>query len=193
METERGEPMGMRGFYLSVNQNHEIDCGVEDAYVYLTETESEGIFDVEIASTSERFPDFTYKGIKTVRGDKETLAVSYVIESQGRDPAPGIYYLESRTDSAISEKTIFTGYWSGNAVRPESMPLVTCPYVLVPRDAIGEGGCGGAGEGEMAEGLKKYLGKGPSGGSRGVELGTCYSPITADGKSTPGDISFGNY
>ena len=68
----------------------------------------------------------------------KTIVTTYVSETEGVFDRPGSYFLAARTDTDISDETIYTGYWSGYAYRPggegEPKPVVVCPYVLVPGD-----------------------------------------------------------
>ena len=67
-----------------------------------------------------------------------------MIKSDDGDLFPATVNVVSRTDDEIGDgATIFTGYWSGDAVRPEGNPVVTCPYVLVPRETLFADSCGG--------------------------------------------------
>ena len=181
-------PVEMRGFYLTVDASNTVICEPENIEMSLDAQDDFPDSDnVALVSKSENLPDFVYFGIQTTTGMKKTVIAHYVIGDE-RGSVPGVLYLVSKIDSDISEEEIYAGSWTGNASRPEGNPLITCPYVLVPREAVGEDGCGG-GTREMAEGLRKYL----ASDMDPTELGTCYSPITADGKSMPEDISFGNY
>ena len=186
-DNDETEPMEMRGFFLSINEAGTVDCGYENADVYLRGDESTGKLDVEIISTSPTFPDseFSYKGTKVIKnkGQKaeKIIVASFVIESDDGDLFPATVNVISRTDDEIGDgATIFTGYWSGDAVRPEGNPVVTCPYVLVPRETLSADSCGGEGT-PMAEGLRKYLGN----ADNPTDLGNCYRQLAPEGRLSP--------
>ncbi|MCY3826659.1 MAG: hypothetical protein OXG10_04665 [Candidatus Dadabacteria bacterium] len=177
-EDDETEPMEMRGFFLSIDEAGAVDCGYEDADVYLEGDESTGRLDIEIISTSPTFPDskFSYKGTKIIKskGDEveKTIAASYVFESGGENHSVGTLYIVSRTDDEIGNgATIFTGHWGGEAIRPEQSPMVMCPYVLVPREALDADSCGEEVT-QMAAGLRKYFADDRDNPTR---LGYCYS------------------
>jgi len=174
-------PVEMRGFYLSADASNTVVCEPENIEMFLDAQDDFPDSDnVALVSRNESFPDFTYLGIQTTTGAKKTIIAHYVIGDE-RGSVPGVLYLVSKTDSDISEEEIYAGYWTGNASRPEGNPLITCPYVLVPREAVGEDGCSGE-TGEIAEGLRKYL----AADMDADELGNCYRPLTEEGKLKPG-------
>lgn len=186
-DDDEAEPMKMRGFFLSVNAQNQTDCGYENVDLHLRGDESTGKLDVEIISTSPTFPDseFSYKGTKVIKnkGQKaeKIIVASFVIESDDGNLFPATVNVVSRTDDEIGDgTTIFTGYWSGDAVRPEGNPVVTCPYVLAPRETLSADSCGGKGI-PMAEGLRKYLGN----PDNPTELGNCYRQLTPEGRLSP--------
>ena len=200
-DENEAELMEMRGFFLSIYEVEidgvntlKIDCGYENADVYLKGDESTGKLDVEIVSTTPTFPDseFSYRATKVIKDKngsvEKTIVASFVIESDDGNLFPSTFNVVSRTDDEIGDgATIFTGYWSGEAVRTQANPVVTCPYVLVPRETLSADSCGGGGT-PMAEGLRKYLGNpdDPMG------LGNCYSELTAEGRLSPMVIGGGN-
>ena len=188
------EPMEMRGFFISVDYDSEDNqtvCSIEDADVYLEGDESTGKLAVSFTTAGTQFQgaSFNNQGFKLIddNGDK-TIATAYISEeTDGTFVYPGSYYLASKTDADIAGgETIFTGYWVGHAYRPGEHPVVLCPYVLVPRDALDKESCGGTtttdpttGE-EMTtngtdpemvdDGLAKYLTQ-----NGGTELRACYN------------------
>ncbi|MCY3625244.1 MAG: hypothetical protein OXH71_05380 [Candidatus Dadabacteria bacterium] len=177
-DDDEAEPVEMRGFFLSIDETATVDCGYEDADVYLEGDESTGRLDVKIISTSPTFPDskFTYKGTKIIKSKgneaEETIAASYLFESGGENHSVGTLYIVSRTDDEIGNgATIFAGHWRGKAIRLEENPIVMCPYVLVPREALDGDSCG-AEVTQMAPGLRKYLADNADNPTR---LGYCYS------------------
>ena len=200
-DQNEAELMEMRGFFLSIDEVEvdgvdtlKIDCGYENADVYLKGDESTGKLDVEIVSTTPTFPDseVSYKGTKVIRNKggnvEKVMVASFVIESGDGNIFPSTFNVVSRTDDEIGDgATIFTGYWNGEAVRPEGNPVVMCPYVLVPREALSADSCGGEGT-PMAEGLRKYLGN----PDNPTELGNCYRQLTDEGRLSPMVIGGGN-
>ncbi len=177
-DVDEAEPMEMRGFFLSINEEDEVDCGYEDADVYFEGDESAGRINVEIISTSPTFPGskFTYKGTKVIKneggGVEKTIAASYLFEGGDGNHSVGTLYMVSRTDGEIAPgETIFTGHWGGKAIRPENSHMVMCPYILVPRDALDEDSCGEEVT-QMAAGLRKYLADNADNPTR---FGYCYS------------------
>ncbi len=170
--------MEMRGFFLSINEAGEVDCGYEDADVYLEGDESTGRLDVEIIATSPTFPDskFTYKGTKLIKNKEQevekTIAASYVFESGGEDHSSGTLYIASRTDDEIGDgATIFAGHWRGKVIRIADNPVVMCPYVLVPREALDGDSCGEEVT-QMAAGLRKYF---ADDADNPTKFGYCYN------------------
>lgn len=185
---DKTEPIEMRGFFLSINEANTLDCGYENADVYLRGDESTGRLDVEIVSTSPTFPDseFKYEGTKIIRGEGEsmekTIAASFVIESDDGSLFPGTLNVISRTDDEIGNgTTIFTGYWTGDTVRPAGNPIVMCPYVLVPREALDGNSCGEEVT-QMAAGLRKYFADDTD---NPTKLGNCYRQLTPEGRLSP--------
>ena len=169
------EPVEMRGFFLSIDEEGTVDCGYENADVYLEGDKSTGRLDVRIISTSPTFPDskFTYTGTKIIKSEiEETIAASYIFESGGENHSVGTLYISSRTDDEIGDgATIFAGHWRGEAIRPEQNHIVTCPYVLVPREALDGDSCGQTVT-QMASGLRKYLADNADNPTR---FGYCYT------------------
>lgn len=170
----------MRGFYLSADASNTVVCEDENIEMFLDAHDEFPYSDnVRLISSSEAFPDFTYIGIQTTTGMKKTIIAHYVLSDE-RGSVSGALHLVSKVDSDISEEEIYAGYWTGNAFRPEGAPLITCPYVLVPREAVDEDGCSGE-TGEIVEGLGKYL----AADMDATEVGNCYRPLTAEGKLKP--------
>lgn len=154
----------MRAFFLSINELGETDCGYENADMYLDGDESSESLDVEIVSLNPASDtNFSYKGTRVVKNGKEYIATYYVIERE--ELYPSTMNVVSRDDPNLGR--IFTGYWSGEAIRPEGELIVACPYVLVPRELLPEDSC------ESAV-LKKYLGD-----------ATCYRLLADEGNLSP--------
>ena len=192
------EPMEMRGFFISADGNGDTVCSIENADVYLEGDESTGKLNVSFTTAGTQFEgaSFNNEGFKVIydNGDK-TIATAYVSEdSMGNFVYPGSYFLDSTTDAEVAEGTIFAGYWVGHLYRGDHT-VVICPYVLVPRSAIDEEGCGGTtttnadGEEETSNGtdprmihmgLQKYLTQ-----DGGDEFRACYNIFDADGYVGP--------
>lgn len=184
------EPMEMRGFFISVdldaNQNQTV-CSNEDVDVFLEGDESTGKLDVKMIGAGAEFggAEFNNVGFKLIDSDGDkTIVTAYVTaETDGSFVTPGSYYLASRTDTAIADETIFTGYWVGHAYRPSDHPVVLCPYVLVPRAALEKAasGCiGTANADDVHMGLRKYLAQ--DDGSGGMELRACSNVFDDEGR-----------
>ncbi len=185
---KKAEPIKMRAFFLSIDKAGTVGCGYENTDMYLKGDASAGKLDVEIISTSPTFPDlkFSYKGTKIIKGKgeqiEETIVASYVTESGDGSRTAGTFNLVSRTDDEIAPgATIFTGHWAGNAIRPEGNPMVMCPYVLVPRDALDGENCG-KDVTQMAAGLRKYFADSADNPTR---IEDCYRQFADEGKFSP--------
>lgn len=182
------EPMEMRGFFTSVDydeQGNQNLCSNEDVDVYLEGDESTGKLDVTIVGAGAEFggAQFKHVGQKIIDGDgNKTIVTAYVTDDGGSFAHPGSYYLASMTDADLADgETIFTGYWTGNLYRPSDHRVVICPYVLVPRTALGTEGCSGTTDPEMVPmGLQKYLTQ-----NDGSELRRCYNVFDDDGYVDP--------
>lgn len=193
------EPMEMRGFFISADAAGSTVCSIENADVYLEGDESTGKLNISFTAAGSQFEaSFNNEGFKVIEddGDKKTIVTAYVSESMGSFTLPGSYYLASTTDAEVADgETIFTGYWVGHAFRPSGNPVVLCPYVLVPRDALDKESCGGTtttnaeGEEETSNGtdptmvqmgLQKYLTQ-----DGGDEFRSCYNVFDADGYVAP--------
>ncbi|MXW43621.1 MAG: hypothetical protein F4X32_00485 [Candidatus Dadabacteria bacterium] len=113
---------------------------------------------------------------------EKTIVASYVIESDDGNLSPATVNVVSKTDDEIGNgATIFTGYWTGNAVRPAGNPIVMCPYVLVPREALDGDSCGEE-VSQMAAGLRKYF---ADDADNPTKLGDCYRQLTPEGRLSP--------
>ena len=155
--------MEMRGFFNSVNEDDEPSCAYENPDVELEGDESTGKLNVTMESTGPDFPGYTFvhRGVKLIEGEgdsqKKTIVTGYLSLKDDSYSFPGTYFLTSRTEEIGGEDvTIFAGFWAGHLVRPTGNPVVICPYVLVPRDALAADSCG-TDEEEMAPVLSKYL------------------------------------
>lgn len=181
---EEAEPevVEMQEFFLSVNVQGEIDCGSGNSNVRLTGDESTGKLGITITSVDlEGFElDFQYSGDKIIRGTQKTIATSYFgTNDDGSYSSPGVSYLTSTTNDKIlqgdSPAMMFAGFWSGEPSRIDH-PVVLCPHVLIPRDAVDAEGmpitCGGPDGAGMSQGLRDYLGS-----ESGEGLGTCYKTL----------------
>ena len=169
------EPIEMRGFYTSVSADGTTDCQYENVDLFELGDVANGIPNVRLSSRGTAFEDtdFSQIGIKVDASvtNPETISSAYVSENMdGSFDRPGAYFLAATTDSEIAEgATIYTGYWTGYAWRPdeEPRPVVTCPYVMVPASALPAESCGTddnsdeslgvTDPADMDEGLKKYL------------------------------------
>ena len=187
------EPMEMRGFFTSVNYDDEGNqtvCSNEDVDVFLEGDEATGKLDVRIVSAGEEFGEaqFGHVGSKIIDSEgNKTIVTAYVTDDgEGNFVYPGSYYLASRTDTAIADETIFTGYWIGHAYRPSEHPVVLCPYVLVPRAALEttDSGCmGTANADDVHMGLAEYLTQ--DDGSGDMELRACSNVFDNEGRVSP--------
>ena len=200
--------MEMKGFYLSVNADGEVDCTNEPLNMEITGDESTGRVDVRVHWTSgEAFEqEGGYVGQKVIETDSsgnvtKTIILSYTARNEGVFERPGAYYLVSTKNEHIvgpeeiasphNRSEIFVGFWTGEPWRTPADPMhseVVCPYVLVPADAsddtpqAGELTCGDSDEGYagMSEGLKDYLGPNPPDSTR--NLGDCYKLFDSERK-----------
>ncbi len=202
-ETE-AEPVGMKGFFLSVNKDGKVDCQSEDLAVYYKGDESTGRVDVRIPTTSSAaFEQETgHVGQKITVADgrgniKSVFVTSYVARNaDGSFDFPGLHYLTSVPGEGIEYDAgahpperggpVFAGFWIGETFRPPGNPFVMCPYVMAPRDARSTDGaplgCGGTdGEGMSPE-LRTYLGSDPPDAT--MNLGNCYRLLDGNGKLT---------
>ncbi len=178
-----------RGFFISIDEDSTTNCQSE--YLRIT-TLSEDVVankpNIEVvSSTGPDFDGATFPQVGVKVGasahHQETIATTYVSETDGVVDRPGAYFLVARTDTDISADPIYTGYWSGYAYRPNPKPVVICPYVAVPvdtdglgRDDIANGACGGN---PVHEYLAKYLGDGNG------SLRDCHDLLDADGVLNP--------
>lgn len=137
------EPVQMRGFYTSVSgdmHNNVTDCTDEAVDLYLEENLVVGEPNVTIQSTGTVFGDTTFAGIGVSTTDN--IVTAYVsANDDGSFDRPGAYFLASVTDAALGE-TVYSGYWTGYAARPDNETVVICPYVLVPASVLPSGSCG---------------------------------------------------
>ena len=181
-ETEP-EVVEMREFFLSVNEDGEVDCGWGDSNVRLSGDESTGKLSITMTSVNlEGFEqDFWYSGDKIIQGSEKTIVTSlFGANDDGSYDSPGVSYLTSTTNDKIlqgdSPAMMFAGFWSGKPSRTTNHPVVLCPHLLIPRDVVGTDGmpitCGGSDGANMSEGLKDYLGS-----ESGEGLGTCYKTL----------------
>ena len=196
------EPVGMKGFFLSVNKDGKVDCQSEDLDVYYEGDESTGRVDVRIPTTSSAaFEQETgHVGQKITAADgrgniKSVFVTSYVASNaDGSFDFPGLHYLTSVPGEGIEYDAgahpperggpVFAGFWIGETFRPPGNPFVMCPYVMAPTDARSADGaplgCGGTdGEGMSPE-LRTYLGPNPPDTTK--NLGNCYSLLDGSGK-----------
>ena len=164
-DDDEAEPdiMEMRGFFTSVNTDDEPGCVYENPDVVLEGDDSTGKLNVTMKSTGPDFPGYTFihRGVKLIEGEgdsqKKTIVTGYLSLKDDSYSFPGTYFLTSRTEEIGGEDvTIFAGFWAGHLVRPTGNPVVICPYVLVPRDALAADSCGTEDE-AMAPVLSKYL------------------------------------
>ena len=166
------EAVQMRGFYTSVSgdvDDNMADCTDEAVDLYIGEDLVVGEPNVTIQSTGTVFGDTTFAGIG-VRAAGNIVTAYVSANDDGSFDRPGAYFLASIDDNDIAVEegeTIYTGYWTGYASRPDDEIVVICPYVLVPADALESGSCGTDDDPEddlgvtdptnMAAGLQKYL------------------------------------
>lgn len=184
------EPVEMRGFYTSVNEDGTVDCTNED--IDLREEEAGDLSEpnVRITSSGIAFGDATFVqvGVKVDESDTnaETISSYYVSETDGNFDRPGAYFLVAKTDADIEADTIYTGYWAGYAYRHADPAtgknaVVICPYVMVPAgtaelEDIGADACG---EGDTVHSaLEKYL-------TDDDGLRDCHNLLDADGVLSP--------
>ena len=200
----------MKGFFLSVNADGEVDCQTETLNVILSGDESTGRVDVTIPWTvGEAFEqEGGHVGQKVIETDSsgnvtKTIITSYTAKnSDGAFEKPGAYYLVSTENENIVgpeeihppiKSTIFVGFWTGEPWRPTAMhPEVVCPYVLVPADAGNNTPnadevpltCGDPMKNysDMSPGLKDYLGLNPAPADATWSLGQCYKLFDPEGK-----------
>ena len=186
------EPVEMRGFYTSVNENGDPDCTSERVQVFSEGKEvAERESNVTLVARGTLFGDayFPQIGIEVGESAYNPKAIVSVYVSQTGEvfDRPGAYFLAARTDDDIpvaDGETIYTGYWTGYAYRPGGedalKPAVVCPYVLVPAgtdvsENIDDGECGPGGNASpVHSALAKYL---EDGGS----LKECHILLEADG------------
>lgn len=141
------EPVQMRGFYTSVSgdaHDNVTDCTTEAVDLYLEEDLVVGEPNVTIQSTGTVFGDTTFAGIG-VRAAGNIVTAYVSANDDGSFDRPGAYFLASVNDSAISVEegeTVYSGYWTGYANRPDDETVVICPYVLVPAGALPADSCG---------------------------------------------------
>lgn len=199
------EPVEMRGFFLSVNADGEVDCQSEELDVYYEGDESTGRVNVRIPTTSSAaFEQETgHLGQKITAADsggniKSAFVTSYVARnSDGSFDFPGLHYLTSVAGEGIDYDAeahpperggpVFAGFWIGETFRPPGNPFVMCPYVMAPRDARSRAdeaplGCGGADGKNMSPELRTYLGPNPPDATG--NLGNCYRLLDGNGKLT---------
>ena len=158
------EPIEMRGFYTSVSVDGTTDCQFENVDLFELGDVANGIPNVRLSARGTAFEDtdFSQIGIKVDESvtNPETISSAYVSENtDGSFDRPGAYFLAATTDDAVAQgETIYTGYWTGYAWRPdeEPRPVVICPYVMVPASALAEDGCG-TDSTDMHSGLATYL------------------------------------
>lgn len=167
---DRAEPMKMRGFWISVDQNGNMDCQNEDSDLYFS-GDDEGRLDVSINAVASDSIQYVqeHKGVLVTNGNDKTILTVYADSER----VPGEFFLfgstyvtETSNEKILSggeRAKIYTGFWMGNAKRPAGNPLVICPSVLVPRDAEDENGkpltCG-TDRSEisgMSDGLRTYF------------------------------------
>lgn len=170
-DSDEPEPMEMRGFYISVDEDGTVDCTNEKVDMHVEETGDISEPNLRFTASGVDFGDAAFIQVGVKVGESETNAKTissyYVSETDGDFDRPGAYFLVERTDSDIQADNIYTGYWAGYAYRraPTAtgyQPVVICPYVMVPADTagledIGEGECGAAGGTDVHMGLQKYL------------------------------------
>ena len=192
------EAMEMRGFFISADDNGDTVCSIENADVFLEGDESTGKLNISFTSAGSQFEaEFNNEGFKLIDDDgNKTIATAYVSDDgMGNFVYPGSYYLASKMDDEIVEgETIFAGYWVGHLYRGDHT-VVLCPYVLVPRSALGKDSCGGMtttdSDGEEVTsngtdpmmvhmGLQEYLTQ-----DGGAEFRACYNVFDADGYVGP--------
>ena len=141
------EPVQMRGFYTSVSgdaHGNVTDCTTEAVDLYLEEDLVVGEPNVTIQSTGTVFGNTTFAGIGVKAADN--IVTAYVSANEdGSFSRPGAYFLAPVNDDAISVgegETVYSGYWTGYASRPDDETVVICPYVLVPAGALPADSCG---------------------------------------------------
>ncbi len=215
-DSDDTEPTGteMKGFFLSVNADGEVDCQTETLNVIISGDESTGRLDVTIPWTqSTAFEqEGGHVGQKVIETDSsgnvtKTIITSYTAtNSDGAFEKPGAYYLVSTENENIVgpeeisppiKSTIFVGFWTGEPWRPTAThPEVVCPYVLVPADAGNNTPnadevpltCGtGPDYADMSPGLMDYLGPNPADETR--NLGHCYKLFDSGKFSAPMKIN----
>ena len=193
----------MRGFYTSVNAAGDTDCVTEIVKIESTGDDVVGgrpNVTLEARSSAFGAGFFPQIGIKVGESDNNpaTIVSAYVSETNETFDRPGAYFLAATTDDEVVQgETIYTGYWTGYAYRPggeETLkPVVICPYVLVPMDALDVESCGGTenpdDESATTEngtdpsmvhaGLQKYLTQ-----DSGNELRACFFVFDSDGTGT---------
>lgn len=80
------------------------------------------------------------------------------------------------TRRRLATTRIFAGLCSGESSKIDDHPIVLCPHLLIPRDAVDTEGmpitCRGPDGANMSEGLKDYLGL-----ESGEGLGICYKTL----------------
>lgn len=128
------EPIKMKGFFSSIDENDMDDCQDEDLSLYVDdETVDIGNANIRALSSGDVFGEATFGhvGIKTM----DRIVTSYVTRTEdGGLKNPGVYFLRKVDD-------MYVGFWAGEALRPMDNPVVVCPYVLVPADMAEEAGC----------------------------------------------------
>ena len=205
------EPAGMemKGFFLSVNADGNVDCQTETLNVILSGDESTGRVDVTIPWTAGAAfeQEGGHVGQKVIETDSsgnvtKTIITSYTARNEGVFERPGAYYLVSTENENIVgpeeiyppiKSTIFVGFWTGEPWRTPADPMhseVVCPYVLVPSDAGNNTPnadeavltCGDPMKNyaDMSPGLKDYLGPNPPDATR--NLGHCYKLFDSERK-----------
>lgn len=196
------ETTEMRGFYTSVNADGDTDCVTEIVKIESTGDDVVGGRpNVTLEARSSAFGEgfFPQIGIKVGESanNPATIVSAYVSETGETFDRPGAYFLAATTDEAVVQgETIYTGYWTGYAYRPGETPkpVVICPYVLVPIDALDVESCGGTEDPDdesattengtdpamVHAGLQKYLTQ-----DSGNELRACFHVFDSDGTVSP--------
>lgn len=166
------EAVQMRGFYTSVSGDDDEnvpDCTSEAVDLYTLGDPNVEEPNVRIQSTGTVFGETTFAGIGHIVG--ENIVTAYVsANDDGTFDRPGAYFLASVDDSDFTVEegeTVYAGYWTGYASRPDDEVVVICPYVLVPADALDADSCGMDDDPDdnlgvtnpagMADELEKYL------------------------------------
>lgn len=141
------EPMKMRGFWISVDQDGSMDCQNEDSDLYFSGDDEQRL-DVSINAVASEGLQYVqeHRGVMVTNGSDKTILTVYADSER----APGEFFLfgalyvtETSNEKILSggeRAKIYTGFWMGDATRPADHPLVICPFVLVPRDAEDEHG-----------------------------------------------------